>query len=98
MKGDAKVIEALNRAHTAELTAINPYFVQGKMLKHSGYLNLAKKTHEDSIGEMKHAARITGGFPPALGPHCRTGVARQAGTPVSAPCRQLRHSGGSGPL
>jgi bacterioferritin len=58
MKGDAKVLEALNRALTIELTAINQYFVQGKMLKNWGYLRLAKKMHEESIGEMKHADRI----------------------------------------
>ena len=58
MKGDAKVIEALNKSLTLELTAINQYFVQGKMLKNWGYLSLAKKMHEESIGEMKHADRI----------------------------------------
>jgi len=58
MKGDAKVIEALNRALTIELTAINQYFVQAKMLKNWGYLTLAKKMHEESIGEMKHADKI----------------------------------------
>src|SRR6185436_13912365 len=58
MKGDAKVIEALNRALTLELTAINQYFVQAKMLHNWGYLTLAKKMHEESIGEMKHADKI----------------------------------------
>lgn len=58
MKGDAKVLEALNRALTVELTAINQYFVQAKMLRNWGYLTLAKKMHEESIGEMKHADKI----------------------------------------
>jgi bacterioferritin len=58
MKGDAKVIEALNRALTIELTAINQYFVQAKMLKNWGYLTLAKKMWEESMGEMKHADKI----------------------------------------
>lgn len=58
MKGDLKVIEALNRALTIELTAINQYFVQAKMLRHSGYLALAKKMYEESIGEMKHADQL----------------------------------------
>jgi bacterioferritin len=58
MKGDAKVIEALNRALTIELTAINQYFVQAKMLANWGYQTLAKKMHEESIGEMKHADSI----------------------------------------
>ena len=58
MKGDAKVIEALNKALTTELTAINQYFVQAKMLQNWGYLTLAKKVYDESIGEMKHADRI----------------------------------------
>ena len=58
MKGDSKVIEALNRALTMELTAINQYFVQAKMLKNWGYNTLAKKVYEESIGEMKHADKI----------------------------------------
>jgi bacterioferritin len=58
MKGETKVIDALNRALTIELTAINQYFVQAKMLKNWGYLSLAKKMYEESIGEMKHADKI----------------------------------------
>ena len=58
MKGDSKVIEALNRALTTELTAINQYFVQAKMLKNWGYNTLAKKVYEESIGEMKHAEKL----------------------------------------
>ena len=58
MKGNDKVIEALNRALTIELTAINQYFIQAKMLKNWGYLALAKKMHEESIGEMKHADKL----------------------------------------
>lgn len=58
MKGDAKVIEALNKALTIELTAINQYFIQAKMLKNWGYMTLAKKMYEESIGEMKHADKL----------------------------------------
>ena len=58
MKGDAKVIEALNRLLTIELTAINQYFVQAKMLRNWGYNVLAKKMWEESMGEMKHADKI----------------------------------------
>jgi len=58
MKGDNKVIEALNRALTIELTAINQYFVQAKMCKNWGYGKLAKKHFEESIGEMKHAENL----------------------------------------
>ncbi len=55
MKGDSKIIEALNRALTIELTAINQYFIHAKMCENWGYHRLAKKHHEESIGEMKHA-------------------------------------------
>lgn len=58
MKGDAKVIEALNKALTIELTAINQYFIQAKMLKNWGFMDLAKKMYEESIGEMKHADKL----------------------------------------
>ena len=58
MKGDAKILEALNRALTIELTAINQYFVQAKMLKNWGYLALAKKMWDESMGEMKHADKL----------------------------------------
>lgn len=58
MKGDSKVIEALNKALTIELTAINQYFIQAKMCKNWGYHKLAKKHHEESIGEMRHADQL----------------------------------------
>lgn len=58
MKGDAKVIDALNRSLTMELTAINQYFIQAKMLKNWGYMTLAKKMWEESMGEMKHADKL----------------------------------------
>ena len=55
MKGDAKVIEALNRALTIELTAINQYFVHAKMCENWGYERLAEHIRKESIEEMKHA-------------------------------------------
>ena len=58
MKGDKRVIEVLNKALTIELTAINQYFIQAKMLKNWGYRALAKTMLEESIGEMKHADRL----------------------------------------
>ncbi len=58
MKGNEKIIEALNQALTIELTAINQYFVQAKMCKNWGYNKLAKKHYEESIGEMKHAEAL----------------------------------------
>lgn len=58
MKGDPKIIEVLNKALTVELTAINQYFIQAKMCQNWGYAKLAKKHHEESIGEMKHAEKL----------------------------------------
>ncbi|MBX9580077.1 MAG: bacterioferritin [Gemmataceae bacterium] len=58
MKGNDQVIDALNRALTIELTAINQYFVQAKMCKNWGFMKLAAKHYEESIGEMKHAEKI----------------------------------------
>ena len=58
MKGDPLVIDALNRALTIELTAINQYFCQAKMCMNWGYKLLGKKHYEESMGEMKHADRL----------------------------------------
>jgi bacterioferritin len=58
MQGHPDVIEALNRALTIELTAINQYFCQAKMCKNWGFMKLAAKHYEESIGEMKHAEKI----------------------------------------
>lgn len=58
MQGNPKVIEALNRALTIELTAINQYFCQAKMCKNWGYNKLAAKHYVESIGEMKHAEKL----------------------------------------
>jgi bacterioferritin len=58
MRGDAKVIEALNDVLTAELTAINQYFIHHKMCENWGYARLSKKKREESIGEMKDADEL----------------------------------------
>lgn len=58
MQGNAEIIEGLNRALTVELTAINQYFCQAKMCKNWGYMKLAKKHYEESLGEMKHAEKL----------------------------------------
>jgi len=58
MKGNDQVIDALNRALTIELTAINQYFCQAKMCKNWGFMKLAAKHYEESMGEMKHAEKL----------------------------------------
>jgi len=58
MKGDKKVIDTLNTALTLELTAINQYFVQYKMMADWGYTKLASKFKDESIDEMKHADEL----------------------------------------
>jgi bacterioferritin len=55
MKGNKKIIDALNDILTGELTGVNQYFVHYKMCQNWGYERLAKKNREESIGEMKHA-------------------------------------------
>ena len=55
MQGDPSVIELLNEVLTAELTAINQYFVDGKMFANWGYERLGAQFHEESIDEMKDA-------------------------------------------
>ena len=55
MRGDQKVIEQLNEALSAELTAIVQYMVQAEMCDNWGYQRLGALTKKRAIEEMKHA-------------------------------------------
>lgn len=58
MNGSPKVIEFLNEALTAELTAINQYFAAAKYSDHWGWKRLAEKFREESIEEMRDAESL----------------------------------------
>jgi bacterioferritin len=58
MKADPRVIDVLNDVLTAELTAINQYFVHAEMFENWGYKRLQKVIRHHSIGEMKHAEEL----------------------------------------
>jgi bacterioferritin len=58
MQSTPEIIELLNDVLTAELTAINQYFIHAKMQDNWGYQRLAEKGREESFGEMKHAEEL----------------------------------------
>ena len=58
MKGHDDIIELLNDVLTAELTAINQYFVDAKMYQNWGYERLGKRFREESIDEMHDADKL----------------------------------------
>ena len=55
MRGDEEVIDLLNDVLTAELTAVNQYFLDAKMFDNWGYVRLGERFRSESIGEMKDA-------------------------------------------
>ena len=58
MKGNEQIIEALNAVLTAELTAINQYFIHHKMCENWGYQKLSKKKYEEALDEMRDADKL----------------------------------------
>jgi bacterioferritin len=58
MQSTPEIIDLLNDVLTAELTAINQYFIHYKMQDNWGYERLAHKGKEESFGEMKHAEEL----------------------------------------
>jgi len=58
MRGHEQVVSLLNDVLTAELTAINQYFIHGRMCENWGYQRLWKRLREESQGEMKHADKL----------------------------------------
>jgi len=60
MKGDKKLIEALNLLLAEELTAINQYMVHSEMAANWGYTKLHESFEKRAIDEMKHAEALIG--------------------------------------
>ncbi|MDP9405508.1 MAG: bacterioferritin [Actinomycetota bacterium] len=58
MQGSPEVVEVLNEALTAELTAVNQYFIASKLAANWGYATLAKDYYDESIAEMRHAETL----------------------------------------
>ncbi len=58
MQSSPEIIGLLNDVLTAELTAINQYFIHAKMQDNWGYKRLAEKGRQESFGEMKHAEEL----------------------------------------
>lgn len=58
MKGNPKVLDALNEALHEELTAINQYFLHAEICENCHYDRLGELIKKQSIGEMKHAEAL----------------------------------------
>lgn len=60
MKGDKRIIDALNGLLADELTAISQYMVHSEMCDDWGYGKLHKHFGKRAIDEMKHAEQLIG--------------------------------------
>ncbi len=60
MQRDGEINELLNEVLTAELTSVNQYFVDAKMIENWGYRPLAQHFRDESIDEMKDADVLIG--------------------------------------
>ena len=58
MKGNPKVIAALNEALREELMAINQYFLHAEMCENWHYSKLSAHIRKESIDEMRHAEAL----------------------------------------
>jgi bacterioferritin len=58
VQGDPQIIELLNDVLTAELTAVNQYFLDAKMFDNWGYERLGERFRSESIDEMKDADHL----------------------------------------
>jgi bacterioferritin len=58
MRGDEQVLDFLNEQLSAELTAINQYFLHARMQHNLGWVKLAAHTRAESIDEMRHAETL----------------------------------------
>ena len=91
MKGDAKVVEYLNKALRHELTAINQYWLHYRLLDNWGLKDLAKQWRKESIEEMEHADKLVDriifldGFPNMQ----VLAVVKKQDKPVSAVCHRF---------
>ena len=58
MKGSPEIIEILNEVLSAELTAVNQYFIHAMMCRNWHYAKLAEHSRKESIEEMGHAQSV----------------------------------------
>lgn len=58
MQGSSAIIDYLNEALTAELTAINQYFAHSKLCENWGWQRLAHKYRDESFEEMRDAEHL----------------------------------------